>query len=123
MSNFKILEVTKENKNEYLDAIAALEEKVLQDMENKGKIGQLFITGKEDIEQYVESEDNSVIIAINAERRIREAAYITQNQKAFTYNDIKKYLADFNIIKIDERETIRFKHKKNYIVFIAKKII
>ncbi len=34
---------------------------------------------------------------------------------------LKKYLADFNIIKIDERETIRFKHKKNYIVFIAKK--
>jgi len=77
MSNFKILEVTKENKNEYLDTIAALEEKVLQDMENKGKIGQLFITGKEDIEQYVESEDNSVIIAINAERRLRAAAYIT----------------------------------------------
>ncbi len=91
MSNFKILEVTKENKNEYLDTIAALEEKVLQDMENKGKIGQLFITGKEDIEQYVESEDNSVIIAINAERRLRAAAYITQNQKAFTYNDITKY--------------------------------
>lgn len=41
--------------------------------------------------------------------------------RLFDINDIKKYLADFNIIKIDERETIRFKHKKNYIVFIAKK--
>lgn len=37
MSNFRILEVTKENKDEYVDAIAVLEEKVLQDMENKGK--------------------------------------------------------------------------------------
>jgi len=41
--------------------------------------------------------------------------------RLFDINDIKRYLADFNIIKIDERETIRFKHKKNYIVFIAKK--
>ena len=41
--------------------------------------------------------------------------------RLFDINDIKKYLADFDIIKIDERETIRFEHKKNYIVFIAKK--
>ncbi len=41
--------------------------------------------------------------------------------RLFDVNDIKKYLADFDIIKIDERETIRFEHKKNYIVFIAKK--
>ncbi len=41
--------------------------------------------------------------------------------RLFDISDIKKYLADFNIIKIDERETIRFKHKKNYIVFIGKK--
>lgn len=34
---------------------------------------------------------------------------------------INKYLEYFNIIKIDERETIRFEHKKNYIVFIVKK--
>lgn len=40
--------------------------------------------------------------------------------RLFDTNDIKKYLNNFNIIKIDERETIRFKHKKNYIVFIAK---
>lgn len=41
--------------------------------------------------------------------------------RLFDINDIKKYLTDFDIIKIDERETIRFEHKKNYIVFIAKK--
>lgn len=40
--------------------------------------------------------------------------------RLFDINDIKKYLNDFNIIKIDERETIRFEHKKNYIVFIVK---
>ena len=42
-------------------------------------------------------------------------------KRLFDVNDIKKYLADFNIIKIDEKETIRYEHKKNYIVFIAEK--
>ena len=41
--------------------------------------------------------------------------------RLFDIIDVKKYLEDFDIIKIDERETIRFEHKKNYIIFIAKK--
>lgn len=41
--------------------------------------------------------------------------------RLFDLEDIKYYLNVFNIIKIDERETIRFNHKKNYIIFIAKK--
>ena len=41
--------------------------------------------------------------------------------RLFDINDVKKYLSNFNIIKIDKRETIRFEHKKNYIVFIVKK--
>ena len=41
--------------------------------------------------------------------------------RLFDVEDVKKYLNIFDIIKIDERETVRFDHKKNYIVFIAKK--
>ena len=41
--------------------------------------------------------------------------------RLFDVEDVKKYLDIFNIIKIDEKETIRFEHKKNYIVFVAKK--
>ena len=41
--------------------------------------------------------------------------------RLFDIIDVKKYLEDFDIIKIDERETIRFEHKKNYIIFIVKK--
>ena len=41
--------------------------------------------------------------------------------RLFDVDDVKKYLSDFDIIRIDERKTIRFNHKKNYIVFIAKK--
>lgn len=47
--------------------------------------------------------------------------YKDKQIRLFDVSDIKKYLEDFNIIKIDERETIRFEHKKNYIVFIVKK--
>ena len=41
--------------------------------------------------------------------------------RLFDINDVNKYLEDFDIVKIEERETIRFEHKKNYIVFIVKK--
>ena len=41
--------------------------------------------------------------------------------RLFDVEDVNKYLNIFDIIKIDERETVRFDHKKNYIVFIAKK--
>lgn len=91
MKNLKVLEATKENKGKYLDKIAKLELKVLEDMESKGNIGQLFITGKEDIESYIDSKDNSVIIAVDHNDEVVAATYITQNQKALTYNDITKY--------------------------------
>ena len=41
--------------------------------------------------------------------------------RLFDVNDVNNYLSVFDIVKIDERETVRFGHKKNYIVFIAKK--
>ncbi len=41
--------------------------------------------------------------------------------RLFDVEDVKKYLSIFDILKIDERETIRFEMKKNYIVFIVKK--
>ncbi len=41
--------------------------------------------------------------------------------RLFDKKDLKEYLNSFDIIKIEERETIRFNYKKNYIIFIAKK--
>ena len=60
-------------------------------MEKNGRVGQLFITGKEDISQYVNSEENSVFVAIGENDNVMAATYITQGQKPFTYNDITKY--------------------------------
>ena len=49
--------------------------------------------------------------------------YLNKNKyiRLFDFEDVKNYLNIFDIVKIDERETIRFEHKKTYIVFIAKK--
>ena len=41
--------------------------------------------------------------------------------RLFDIKDLKKYLSIFDILKIEERETVRFGYKKNYIIFIVKK--
>ena len=41
--------------------------------------------------------------------------------RLFDKNDLEKYLDVFDILKIDEKETVRFEHKKNYLIFFAKK--
>ncbi len=91
--NYKVIEVTKDNKDKYLQGIVELEEIVLEKMEHDGKIGQLFITGKEGIEEYINSASNHVFIATKNDRSNTtiSAAYITQGQIDFTYNDITKY--------------------------------
>ena len=91
MNNLKIMELTKENENLYLDKLVELEKIVLHNMEKNGKSGQLFITGKEDISEYIHSIDNTVMIAINDKDDVISSAYITQGQIPFTYNDITKY--------------------------------
>ena len=89
--SLKVMELTKENEARYIDQIADLEKKVLADMEKHGKVGQLFITGKEDISDYVHSENNTVMVSVDENDEVVSTAYITQGQKPFTYNDITKY--------------------------------
>ena len=80
----RIIELTKENEANYLDQVANLEEKVLEDMEKNSKVGQLFITGKEEISYYVRSENNTVMISVDDDDNVVSAAYITQGQQPFT---------------------------------------
>ena len=87
----KVIELTKENEEQYLDQIVELEQITLQSMKREGRDGQLFATGKEDISEYVHSDENSVIVAVNEDGKVEAATYITQGQNPFTYNDITKY--------------------------------
>lgn len=88
---FKLVELTKENEQNYLDQVAELEQVVLANMESKGQIGQLFPTGKQDISEYAHSKENTVLVAVDDLDKVLAATYITQGQKLFTYNDITKY--------------------------------
>ena len=87
----KVIELTKENEEQYLDQIVELEQITLDAMKKEGREGQLFATGKEDISEYVHSDENSVIVAVNEKGKVEATTYITQGQKPFTYNDITKY--------------------------------
>ena len=87
----KIVEITKSNEKQYLDQIADLEQIVLESMKNEGRDGQLFATGKEDISEYIHSNENTVMVATDEEGNVQAVTYITQGQKPFTYNDITKY--------------------------------
>lgn len=87
----KIVEITKSNEKQYLDQIADLEQIVLESMKNEGRDEQLFATGKEDISEYIHSNENTVMVATDEEGNVQAVTYITQGQKPFTYNDITKY--------------------------------
>lgn len=87
----KIFKLTKERKPLFLNQIADLEVRVLENMEKNGKTGQLFITGRDGIEEYVDSDNNTVMCAADENNKIQSVAYITQGQIPYTYNDITKY--------------------------------
>ena len=90
--DYEVFEVTKDNEKDYLQEIVNLENLVLEKMEKEGKIGQLFTTGEEGISEYIKSKSNHVFIATkNNDNKTISAAYITQGQIPFTYNDITKY--------------------------------
>lgn len=121
MSNLKILELTKENESEYLDKLANLEKLVLNHMIKNGKEGQLFITGKEDISEYVHSQDNTVMIAVDENNDVKSATYITQNQVPYTYNDITKYFKDGNEYQQYVKKSYDSEHEyKRDLLFIYK---
>lgn len=109
--NYNITEVTKENERKYLCQIANLEKAVLDNMEKNGKIGQLFITGKDDIRDYIRSKENTVMVSINNNDNVVAATYITMGQKPFTYNDITKYFK----FGEENKEYTKAKHDNSYI--------
>ena len=55
--------------------------------------------------------------------KLEENFYLNKNKyiRLFDENELRKYLNIFDIQLIEKREIVRFEHKKNYYVFIAKK--
>ena len=121
----KILEVTSNNADKYINQIVDLEQEVVKLMENSNKSNYFFATGKEDITDYTNSKENTVLVLVDDDDKVQAATYITQGQKLFTYNDITKYFkalpeykdyvknsyADINEYKRDALDAYKLKMK------------
>lgn len=75
----------------------------------------LFIGSVNGLKGYEKIKDTAI--------EIEKHYWFNKNKyiRLFDKEDLKKYLSIFNIINIEERETIRFEHKKNYLIFFVKK--
>ena len=75
----------------------------------------LFIGSVNGLEGYEKIKDTAI--------EIEKHYWFNKNKyiRLFDKEDLKKYLSIFNIINIEERETIRFEYKKNYLIFFVKK--
>lgn len=75
----------------------------------------LFIGSVNGLEGYEKIKDTAI--------EVEKHYWFNKNKyiRLFDKEDLKKYLSIFNIINIEERETIRFEHKKNYLIFFVKK--
>jgi SAM-dependent methyltransferase len=89
--------------------------KLMQEIQRILKNGGLFIGSVNGIQGIDRVKDTAQLIEYHY--------YYNKNQyfRFFDREDLNKYLNIFEILKIDERETIRFNHVKNYVVFIVKK--
>ena len=75
----------------------------------------LFIGSVNGIQGYEKIKETAKVIDYHY--YLNKGKYI----RLFDVHDIEKYMSAFEIIKIEEKETVRFEHKKNYIIFICKK--
>lgn len=75
----------------------------------------LFIGSVNGLEGYEKIKETAI--------EIEKHYWFNKNKyiRLFDKEDLKNYLSIFNIINIEERETIRFEHKKNYLIFLVKK--
>lgn len=75
----------------------------------------LFIGSVNGIQGYEKIKDTAE--TLDHHYYLNKGKYI----RLFDVQDVEKYLSNFEILKVEEKETIRFEHKKNYIIFICKK--
>lgn len=79
------------------------------------KNGGLFIGSVKGMQGYDKIKETAV--------ELEKHYWFNKNKyvRLFDKEDLEKYLSIFKVLNIEERETIRFEHKKNYWVFFAKK--
>lgn len=75
----------------------------------------LFIGSVNGIQGYEKIKDTAV--------ELEKYYWFNKNKyvRLFDKDDLEKYLDVFDVLNIEEKETVRFNHKKNYLVFFVKK--
>lgn len=75
----------------------------------------LFIGSVNGIQGYEKIKDTAV--------ELEKHYWFNKNKyvRLFDKDDLEKYLDVFDVLNIEEKETVRFNHKKNYLVFFVKK--
>ena len=91
------------------------EKKLISEVQRIMKKDGLFIGSVNGIQGYEIIKDTAE--TIDKHYYLNKGKYI----RLFDINDVKNYLSDFEFLKLEEKETVRFEHKKNYIIFICKK--
>ncbi len=89
--------------------------RIMKEIKRILKTGGLFIGSVNSIKGYEKIKDTAT--------EIERHYWFNKNKyvRLFDENDLKNYLSIFEILNIEEKETIRFEHKKNYLIFFAKK--
>ena len=89
--------------------------KLMKEIKRILKNGGLFIGSVNGIQGYDKIKDTAV--------ELEKHYWFNKNKyvRLFDKDDLENYLSIFKILNIEERETIRFEHKKNYWVFFAQK--
>ena len=89
--------------------------KIMLEIKRILKEDGLFIGSVNAIQGYENIKDTAI--------EIEKHYWLNKNKfiRLFDKEDLINYLDIFNILNIEEKETIRFGHKKNYLIFFVKK--
>ena len=75
----------------YAREIEGLEKYISKCLKEEGKGSYFFTTGYDDIYSYIKDKDVTVMECQDDDNKIIAAAYVTQGQGLYTYNDLSKY--------------------------------
>ena len=89
--------------------------KLMNEIKRILKHDGLFVGSVNGIQGYEKIKDTAI--------ELEKHYWFNKNKyiRLFDKEDLNEYLSVFEILRIEEKETVRFEHQKNYIVFFAKK--
>ena len=92
---FEIFEVNENHKvstqRKFARDLDDLEQYVSNDLDKVGRKEEFFPTGYEDVLDYINDRDVTVVVCQYNNEKIISGSYVTQGQGLYTYNDLSKY--------------------------------